>query len=224
MPLPTPNDKEKKSDFVGRCISELSDKKEFKDNKQRVAVCYAQYDKAMESKAEEQEGRMVKSALYSIATKAQELHDMLADDQDVEAWVQDKISVSNHSIAAALDYYKHEKAMSKMDNPLETKASINDAGEMEVTIAKKYSEAEAGVYKSYMSMCASDDKMFTDTASMDDKQTYAACAVSYDKMRAMMMDDSKGELTEKQKKLPPALQKKIIEKMKKEGKYKEEDK
>jgi len=114
--------------------------------------------------------------------------------------------------------------MSKMDNPLETKASINDAGEMEVTIAKKYSEAEAGVYKSYMSMCASDDKMFTDTASMDEKQTYAACAVSYDKMRAMMMDDSKGELTEKQKKLSPALQKKIIEKMKKEGKYKEEDK
>ena len=51
MPLPTPNDKEKKSDFVGRCISELSDKKEFKDNKQRVAVCYTQYDKAQESKA-----------------------------------------------------------------------------------------------------------------------------------------------------------------------------
>jgi hypothetical protein len=224
MPLPTPNKEESKNDFVGRCVSELSDKEEFKDNKQRVAVCYTQYDESMESKAEDQEGRMVKSSLYSIATKAQELHDMLADDQDVEAWVQDKISVSDHSIAAALDYYKHEKAMSKMDNPLETKASINDAGEMEVTIAKKYSEAEAGVYKSYMSMCASDDKMFTDTASMDDKQTYAACAVSYDKMRAMMMDDSKGELTEKQKKLPPALQKKIIEKMEKEGKYKEEGK
>jgi hypothetical protein len=38
----------------------------------------------------------------------------------------------------------------------------------------------------------------------------------------MMMDDSKGELNEKQKNLPPALQEKIIEKMKKEGKYKEE--
>jgi len=223
MPLPTPNNKESKNDFVSRCVSALSDKDEFKDSKQRVAVCYAQYDKAMESKAEEQEGRMVKSALYSIATKAQELHDMLGDDQDIEAWVQDKISVSDHSIAAALDYYKHEKAMSNMDNPLEAKASLNESGEMEVTIAKKYSEAEAGVYKSYMSMCASDDKMFTDTASMDDKETYAACSLSYDKMRAMMMDDSEGQLTEKQKKLPPALQKKIIEKMKKEGKYKEEE-
>lgn len=226
MPLPTPNNKENKNDFVGRCVSELSDKKEFEDNKQRVAVCYSQYDKAMKSKAEEeereeQEGRMVKSSLYSIATKAQELHDMLADDQEIEAWVQDKISVSDHSIAAALDYYKHEKAMSKIDNPLETKASINEAGEMEVTIAKKYSETEAGVYKSYMSMCASDDKMFVDTASMDEDSTYKACSMQYDKMRAMMMDDSKGELTEKQKKLPPAIQKKIIEKMKKEGKYKD---
>jgi len=113
--------------------------------------------------------------------------------------------------------------MSDFENPLESKASINNAGEMEVTIAKKYKDSEAKVYKSYMSMCSSDDKMFTDTANMDDKKTYAACSVSYDKMRSMMMDDSKGELTEKQKKLPPALQKKIIEKMKKEGKYKKEE-
>ena len=73
-------------------------------------------------------------------------------------------------------------------------------------------------------MCASDDKMFTNTAEMGNKETYSACAIQYGKMRAMMMDDSKGELTEKQKQLPPALQKKIIEKMKKEGKHKEEDK
>jgi len=114
--------------------------------------------------------------------------------------------------------------MENFENPLESQASLNEAGEMEVTIAKKYSTAEAGVYKSYMSMCASDDKIFTNTAEMGDKETYSACAVQYGKMRAMMMDDSKGELTEKQKKLPPALQEKIIEKMKKEGKYKEEEK
>lgn len=114
--------------------------------------------------------------------------------------------------------------MENFENPLESQASLNEAGEMEVTIAKKYSDSEAGVYKSYMSMCASDDKMFANTAEMGDKETYSACAVQYGKMRAMMMDDSKGELTEKQKQLPPALQKKIIEKMKKEGKYKEEEK
>jgi hypothetical protein len=114
--------------------------------------------------------------------------------------------------------------MDNFENPLESQASVNKAGEMEVTIAKKYSDSEAGVYKSYMSMCAMDDKMFTDTAGMGDKETYSACAMQYGKMRAMMMEDSEGELTEKQKKLPPALQKKLIEKMKKEGKYKEEDK
>lgn len=42
MPLPTPNPKEKNSDFMNRCMSYLSDKKEFKDNKQRAAVCYSQ--------------------------------------------------------------------------------------------------------------------------------------------------------------------------------------
>jgi len=114
--------------------------------------------------------------------------------------------------------------MDNFENPLESQASVNDAGEMEVTIAKKYSQAEAGVYKSYMNMCAMDDEMFTNTAGMGDKETYGACAMQYGKMRAMMMDDSKGELTEKQKKLPPALQKAIIEKMKKEGKYKEDEK
>tara|TARA_R110002167_G_scaffold60433_4_gene170727 strand:+ start:283 stop:639 length:357 start_codon:yes stop_codon:yes gene_type:complete len=110
--------------------------------------------------------------------------------------------------------------MDNFKNPLESQASVNDAGEMEVTIAKKYSEAEAGVYKSYMSMCAMEDETFTNTAGMGDKETYSACAMQYAEMRAMMMDDSKGELTDKQKKLPPALQKTIIEKMKKEGKNK----
>jgi len=113
--------------------------------------------------------------------------------------------------------------MKDIKNPLESKASINAAGDMEVTIAKKYSEAEEKVYKSYMSMCSAEDKMFTDTESMDDKETYADCTVKYDEMRSMIMDDTKGQLTEKQKKLPPALQKAIIEKMKKEGKYKEEE-
>ena len=106
--------------------------------------------------------------------------------------------------------------------PLEKTVSFND-GEAEVSIASKYSGSEAGLYKSYMSMCASDDKALTDTEGMDSKATYAACAVKYDKMRAMMMDDTKGELTDKQKKLPPALQKAILDKMEKDGKISKED-
>jgi|TARA_R110002051_G_scaffold7458_2_gene33820 hypothetical protein len=50
MPLPTPKNKEKKGDFVNRCMSDLSDKGEFDDNKQRAAVCYDIF-KDSESKA-----------------------------------------------------------------------------------------------------------------------------------------------------------------------------
>ncbi len=106
--------------------------------------------------------------------------------------------------------------------PLEKTVSFNN-GEAEVSIASKYSGSEAGLYKSYMSMCASDDKALVNTEGMDKKHTYAACGVQYDKMRAMMCEDSKGELTEKQKALPPAIQKAILEKMKKDGKISKED-
>jgi|TARA_R110000744_G_scaffold133833_1_gene242416 hypothetical protein len=46
MPLPRPNNKEKYSDFMDRCMIDLSKKKEFKDSKQRAAVCYSQFGKA----------------------------------------------------------------------------------------------------------------------------------------------------------------------------------
>lgn len=48
-PLPLPHSKEKKTAFVSRCISEIAE--EYKDNKQRVAICYSQFDEAKKSKA-----------------------------------------------------------------------------------------------------------------------------------------------------------------------------
>ena len=50
MPVPSPKNGEKRSDFVNRCMVFLSKKGEFKDNKQRVAVCYDAFKK-VESKA-----------------------------------------------------------------------------------------------------------------------------------------------------------------------------
>ena len=50
MPLPTPRNNEKRGDFMGRCVSDLTDKDEFNDNKQRVAVCMNIF-KDTESKA-----------------------------------------------------------------------------------------------------------------------------------------------------------------------------
>lgn len=49
MPLPKPKNKEKKSEFVSRCIGDNQTNKDFPDQKQRIAVCYSQWEK---SKAE----------------------------------------------------------------------------------------------------------------------------------------------------------------------------
>lgn len=49
MPLPKPANKEKKSEFVSRCISELTKSGEFKTQDQRIAVCYKQFEEAKAS-------------------------------------------------------------------------------------------------------------------------------------------------------------------------------
>ena len=46
MPLPTPNNREKKSDFIARCMSSDMIKKDFKDNNQKLSVCYSQFEDA----------------------------------------------------------------------------------------------------------------------------------------------------------------------------------
>tara|TARA_E500000178_G_C17027015_1_gene758541 strand:- start:3256 stop:3696 length:441 start_codon:yes stop_codon:yes gene_type:complete len=111
--------------------------------------------------------------------------------------------------------------MKEIKNPLVANVDRSN-GNIEISIAKKYSETEEAMYKSYMSVCAMDDKALVDTSKMDKDQTMKACGMQYDKMRGMMNEVGEGGLTEKQKKLPPALQKAILKKMKKEGKLSEE--
>jgi len=106
--------------------------------------------------------------------------------------------------------------MKKIKNPLEMSLDRSN-GNIEISIAKKYSETEEAMYKSYMSVCAMDDKALVDTSDMDEEGTAKSCGMQYDKMRAMMNEVGEGGLTDNQKKLPPALQKAILEKTKKEG-------
>lgn len=42
MPLPIPKQDEKQDDFVARCMSNDIAKRDFPDEKQRLAVCYRQ--------------------------------------------------------------------------------------------------------------------------------------------------------------------------------------
>ena len=50
MPLPSPDNGEKRSEFINRCMVDPTTKEEFKDAKQRAAVCSSQFQDA-ESKA-----------------------------------------------------------------------------------------------------------------------------------------------------------------------------
>lgn len=55
MPLPEPKSSEKQKEFIGRCISTIAKEKDekgnlrWKDNDQRIAVCYSQWEKKNES-------------------------------------------------------------------------------------------------------------------------------------------------------------------------------
>ena len=96
--------------------------------------------------------------------------------------------------------------------PLEKIVEVKNR-EVQVSIGKM-TDTKAAMYKSFMSACASDDEALVDTTDMDDESTMKTCAVQFDKMKAVLMEESdSGELTPAQKKLPPALQKAILKKM-----------
>ena len=47
MPIPKPKSREKRSEFINRCMGAIGD--EYKDNKQAVAICYTQFKQAKAS-------------------------------------------------------------------------------------------------------------------------------------------------------------------------------
>ena len=124
--------------------------------------------------------------------------------------------------------------MKEIKNPLE--ASIDrSSGNIEISIAKKYSEAEAPVFEKFMGMCATYDSYAVNTAEEDDKGTHKSCSITYakeiqalyKKMEANLFGPKPQHmlagLSEKQKKnLPVELQKSIVKKLKSEGKITKE--
>jgi len=55
-----------------------------------------------------EEAGMIKSNLFSIAKKAQSLHDMVGDADDLPEWVQEKIAVADEMIDVIKDYLEYE--------------------------------------------------------------------------------------------------------------------
>lgn len=52
MPLPSASKKETEQEFVSRCMGDEMMNEDFKDQKQRAAVCYSQYKKRIKNKGE----------------------------------------------------------------------------------------------------------------------------------------------------------------------------
>jgi uncharacterized protein YoxC len=53
---------------------------------------------------EEAEGIMYKKKLEEIAQKANEINNMMSDADELESWVQDKITLAHHNMDAILSY------------------------------------------------------------------------------------------------------------------------
>lgn len=55
------------------------------------------------------EGEMAKRSLYHLAAQAQQLHEMLAEDENLEPWVQAKITKAAEYIEAAFKAITYDK-------------------------------------------------------------------------------------------------------------------
>ena len=82
----------------------------------------------------------------------------------------------------------------------------------EISISNIMEEDEAEMHSEYMSECMLKDESLINTAGMTTSDAKYMCGMSYMKNRSMLTEMA-GQLTEKQKTLPPALQKAILKKM-----------
>lgn len=87
----------------------------------------------------------------------------------------------------------------------------------EVSLASMLEENEEEIHSEYMSECMLKDDAFINTAGMSSSDAKYMCGMSYMKNR-QMINEMAGQLTEKQKTLPPAIQKAILKKMRKDRK------
>lgn len=67
-----------------------------------------------EDSDDHEESSMVKGNLYNIAQQAQELHDVISDDDDLPEWVQEKIAVATEMLDVIYDYLHAEIGQDNM--------------------------------------------------------------------------------------------------------------
>jgi hypothetical protein len=76
------------------------------------------YEDFVKKTNEESEGKMYKQKLKDIISNTQKFMDMLGDEEDMEAWVQDKITIADHNMEAIANYYSSEKGNKTSKTPI----------------------------------------------------------------------------------------------------------
>ena len=136
MPIPKPEDKEKRSAFVSSCMTEIGS--EYKNNKQAVAICYNAFNEAKASAEgvidlgnddemlvlnnasqdnledyQQDFFGMSSSSIASIAKHAQNIVDALNDPQVKknlqESWLQGKIAITEDYMLTIHNYVMFSK-------------------------------------------------------------------------------------------------------------------
>ena len=60
-----------------------------------------------------QEGAGAKQKLFHMSQQAQQLHDMLADNAELEGWVQDKLAVAARDLRSIFDHLVYSSTKSR---------------------------------------------------------------------------------------------------------------
>ena len=81
------------------------------------------------------EGRMAKQNLWKIAKYAQEMHDMIGDDENLEPWVEEKIAVASFMMDSVGHYMEYEKHREHEDVEGQMGHADFPGGEEEVEIS-----------------------------------------------------------------------------------------
>lgn len=95
------------------------------------------------------EGKMARSSLRKNIAYSTELLDMIAPDAELEPWVQDKLSQTDHHIEAVYGYYRFGESFS-----FQEEEKSYDEGERE----EKFMVGE--YYAQYFFMCPTAEKLY----------------------------------------------------------------
>lgn len=70
---------------------------------------HSEFEGEYEADPDGYEGRMAKGNLYKIIEYATELHDLIADNENLEPWVEEKIAVAAYMMDSVGHYLQYEK-------------------------------------------------------------------------------------------------------------------